>query len=188
MYNLDSKKIKTDQKMQYTRLSDKYRAGGEFHDRLTRIPADTPETEIDDKQPNNKKKKFRIRLILIAVIFFFLLFAGIKNPSESESKDLIKHHIIEFINDLARKEESQNPESNEDAIITNRFLRNTLLPGLIDTMVTIHTSDYIFFSSFEATVEANDKKKNLMSGIILFGKVLPLSSDIDQNELNNSGN
>lgn len=168
--------------MPYTRLSDKYKAGGEFHDRLSQISAETPETETDDKQPN--KKKSRIRLILIAVIFFFLLFAGIKNPSESESKDLVKHHIIELINDLARQEESQNTESNEDAIITKRFLRNTLLPGIIDTMVTIHTSDYIFFSYFEATTEVNEEKKNLVSGIILFGKVLTLSSDIDRSKLN----
>ena len=116
---------------------------------------------------------------IIIIAFFFL--AALKNPSKTEAKAEIQAMIIETFSEKM----SQNV-SNEDNDAWEKVksgLAMLFAPTIIDNIVQTDISDYIFFSTFDASVTIEEDKRTLAAGIILFGKVIPLESDIKKDSL-----
>lgn len=111
-------------------------------------------------------------LILVAV----LILAAIKNPSESEARKLIKDTAMEYINKKARQSISQEDNKWEEM---GSLLGMALASTLYDYVIQTDVDDYIFLSSFSATATLEGETTNLASGIILFGKLIPLKSDLE---------
>lgn len=116
------------------------------------------------------KGKLILALALIAVLFLAVL----KNPSELQAQADVKAILSEKLNEtmLAQLSDGQNDG------ITQLGAGLALLIGgsLIDNMVEVDVSDYILFSTFDANAVLMDQKTNVVSGFILFGKVIPTKS------------
>lgn len=126
------------------------------------------------------------KLIFLGIVAIILAIAAIKNPSVTESKQLIKDVAITKINEKLRTDIFD--ENKSDSQQFGSMLGMLLAPTFIDKFATITVNDYILFSTFKATIELKDEQNNLASGIILFGNVIPISSDIfnKSNQSNNS--
>lgn len=137
-------------------------------------------SDIIDAEPINnyitvssKKSKGFTKFIILGTMSVILIIAAIKNPSVTESKQLIKDAAIEKINGKL----SSNVLSGTQQFAS--MLGMFLAPTLLDKFVTIDVNDYVVFSTFKATIVVIEEHKNLASGIIVFGNVVPLSSDIE---------
>lgn len=132
------------------------------------------------KQPKSRKRSSGCLIFGIIIIAFFFL-AALKNPSKTEAKAEIQAMIIETFSEKM----SQNV-SNEDNDAWEKVksgLAMLFAPTIIDNIVQTDISDYIFFSTFDASVTIEEDKRTLAAGIILFGKVIPLESDIKKDSL-----
>lgn len=126
----------------------------------------------------HQKKKYEFKkFIFLGLVMIILVIAAVRNPSVTESKQLIKDAAITEIN------EKFIADINDDNISGSykfgSMLGMLLGPLIIDKLVTIDVNDYIIFSTFKATLEGKGEKMNLASGIILFGNLIPISSDIN---------
>lgn len=115
-------------------------------------------------------------LIFGGIIIALLCLAALKNPSKTEAKAEIKTMIMEKVTEKMRQEVAK--EDNDAWTQIGSGLAMLFAPTIIDSMVQTDISDYIFFSTFDASVTVDEEKRTLAAGIILFGKVIPLRSDI----------
>lgn len=118
------------------------------------------------------------KLVFLIIIAFVLILAAIKNPSEKEAKESIKAEATELINRKITEESKNNDMEGLGKL--GVALSNILAPTIMDHALDITVTDYIFCSSFSVTMDTPGSKKNLASGIILFGKIIPLSSDLKE--------
>jgi len=111
---------------------------------------------------------------ILGAIAIIIIIAVIKNPSESESKQLIIDMAIEKVYGNS----FETAESDDEFEKAGKVVALLLAPQIIDNMVDITVDDYIVFSSFSVKTTIDEQKKNLVAGIIIFGKVIPLSSEV----------
>lgn len=127
------------------------------------------------EQSKNRKHGFGW-LIFGAIIIALFFLAALKNPSKTEAKSEIKTMIMEKVTEKMRQEVTN--EENDGWKQIGSGLAMLFTPTIIDNMVQTDISDYVFFSTFDASVTVDEEKRTLVAGIILFGKVIPLKSDI----------
>lgn len=130
---------------------------------------------VNNASPNNGLRKFAMYIFWIA----FFLVAIISNPSPSEAKHEINSVILEKFNEHMRKE--MRDEENDSWKQMGAGFAMLLAPALIDKLVQTEVSDCILFSTFNASVPHNNQSVTMVSGIIVFGKIIPLryNSDLD---------
>lgn len=129
-----------------------------------------------EKHSHNKSRSFKRMFIFI--IFAVLLLAGFTNPSDSDAEEKIKSKILE----VANKEMREKIRVEEDNVWKQigSGLAILFAPAIIDNLVQIDVSNFIIFSTFDAKIPFEDEQKTLVSGIIIFGKILPTGSDIEK--------
>jgi hypothetical protein len=150
----------------------------------TDAQTETSDASADDDDdvvvtPKKKKSGFTKHIIL-GVIALIVVIAAIKNPSVSESKDLVMEAIItRKINEEFRKGVDNEKNSRlEKSLIA---LASLIAPAILDKYISIDVTDYVLFSSFKVNLNEDEEIKEAASGIILFGNVIPLSSNQDNN-------
>lgn len=121
------------------------------------------------------------KLIFGLIIFAILFLAALKNPSKTDAKAEIKTVIMEKVSEKMRQEETK--EENEAWRQIGSGLAMLFAPTIIDNMAQTKVSDYIFFSTFDASLTVYEEKRTLLAGVIVFGKVIPLKSDIKKDFL-----
>lgn len=129
------------------------------------------------EQPKSRKRGWFWMVSGVALVVVLFL-AALKNPSKAEAKAELKSMIMDVVTAEMRQE-----VTNEDNDVWKQIcsgLAMLFAPTIIDNMVQTEISDYIFFSTFDARVAVDEEMRTLVSGIILFGKVIPLKSDIKQ--------
>ena len=119
--------------------------------------------------------------IITFIIIAFFVVAAIKNPSASETKTLIKDTLIEKINERMGAEIRNG--DNDGATQFGAFLGMTLAPYLLDYFTNIHVNNYVIFSTFDCTAKFGEEMQSIVSGIVVFGKVVPLKSDLNKDTL-----
>ena len=143
-------------------LSDKYKVGGEFNDRLRQISL----SNIDEKRSVPRHKSRFGLIVWVVIVASILILAALKNPSNHEAKSEIKSLIKEKIN-----------ESSADTDFMSS-LAMIFVQSMLDNWLQIKVSSYIFFSTFNVTVNAHEEKISILSGIIIFGEIIPLQSEL----------
>lgn len=124
-----------------------------------------------------KPKKSGATRIVIAVAFIAIfLLAALKNPSESEIKAEIKTMMTDKINEKLRQEVTNKDNSTGEQI--GSVLAMLFAPTIIDKWIQINVSDYIFFSTFDTNVTVDEEIRTIASGVIVFGIIVPLKTDI----------
>lgn len=131
------------------------------------------------EQPKSRKLGFG--WILTFIIIAILVVAAMKNPSASETKTLIKDTLIEKINERMGAEIMNG--DNDGATQFGAFLGMTLAPYLLDYFTNIHVNNYVIFSTFDCTAKIGEEMKSIVSGIVVFGKAIPLKSDLNKDTL-----
>ena len=164
-------------------LNDKYKVGREFHNRIKPIYRENTNMLVNSRNGHVLPKHiFPKRVKIRSVIYFIILIlfiAALKNPSQSECEKQIKLFLVESVKDIY--ENMSESESDDSCKGFERLLISALAPSFIDAIAHIQTTDYILFSTFKATAEKSGRPINLVSGIMLFGKIIPLSTDINKN-------
>lgn len=77
-----------------------------------------------------------------------------------------------------------NNEENDGFKQFGAFLGMTFAPQIVDHFSDIKVKDYILFSTFDCTTEVEDIDKTIVSGIIVFGKIIPMKTDLDLEKIN----
>lgn len=123
------------------------------------------------------------KLIIIGAIILFIIIAAIKNPSSTDAKQLIKDYTIDKINKNVISKIDEEDKA-DDAAMFGQMLGSILVSKLIDNFISYDVTDFVIFSTFSVTSNFENNSKDLVSGIILFGNVIPLSSDIKASDIN----
>lgn len=163
---------------------DSYRKIIESQQELKRIYSDEPSSipsrqrvEYHKNSASKTKRYGSGRLILALSVIALLFMAALKNPSKTEAKAEIKTLLMEKVTEKMRQEVTN---ADNDAMKQIGFgLTMLIAPTMIDNMVQTEISDYIFFSTFDASVTVGEETKTLIEGVIVFGKAIPLKSDIN---------
>lgn len=120
--------------------------------------------------PFRKPKFWRLSLIMV-----LLLFAILQNPSRAEAKAEIKTMILNHVSD---KIHSKVAENDDDPLKqAGMELSMLFAPAIIDSWVNIDVTNFIAFSTFNAYTTDKGNERTIISGVILFGKVIPLNSN-----------
>lgn len=115
----------------------------------------------------------------LLIVLAILVVAAIKNPSSAETRALINDVIVEKINE--KMEAEMMKEDNDEITRIAAFLGKAFASPVLDYFTNINVSDYIIFSTFDCSSnDENSETKNIVSGIVIFGKVIPLKSDLDK--------
>lgn len=122
------------------------------------------------------RKRYFVYSILSLIIISILFVAAIRNPTSSELKDAIRTTLLENYNNEmgAKMIDNKNDGFNK----FGAFMGTLLMPYLIDNLTTIHVSDYIIFSTFDCSANNGKETKTIVSGIVVFGKIIPLKTDL----------
>ncbi len=137
-----------------------------------------PEYIYAEAKPRKKRKGFLISLLLIIILFAV---SAIKNPSENVGKEIVKEFIVEKVNNKLRSEMIN--EDNDGFKQFAAFLGMAFTSNIIDYVCEIQVHDYIVFSTFDCTTDVEDERKTIVSGVIFFGKLIPLKTDIRKEAL-----
>jgi len=130
----------------------------------------------------NKPRKRRSGCLIFSILIIALfVVSAIKNPSESESKEIVKSYIVEKVNNKLRTEMTN--DENDRMQQLGAFLGMAFASNLIDYMCETKVNDCIIFTTFDCTTKVDDSKKTIVSGIIFFGKIIPLKTDIKEEYL-----
>lgn len=141
------------------------------------------EPDLDEKRITIKRN---VLLWLVGLMIFLAIFiiSAIKNPSEKDGKEMVNQFIVERINDKLRTDIDANKDDGFTVI--GGYIGMALIPKIVDYIIDTKVSDYVVLSTFKCTAETNDEPRNMLSGIIVFGKVIPLDSDLkDMEEFKN---
>ncbi len=140
-----------------------------------RQPNKEPKSIYAEDIPHKKRRRHLIPFILIVALF---VASAIKNPSENEGKELVKGVIVEKVNNKLRSEMTN--EDNNGFKQFGAFLGMTFASNIIDYVCEIQVNDYIVFSTFDCTTNIDGERKTIVSGVIFFGKLIPLKTDISK--------
>lgn len=124
---------------------------------------------------HSRFKRF-ITIPLMMIIGFLFVLALVKNPSPIESQELIKLTAIQHINKYL---ERQSEETNNGWEKFGFGLARLLAPTAYDAMVQTEIEDYVVYTKFSASFNLGDEPR-YVKGIILFGKVIPLETNIPE--------
>lgn len=136
--------------------------------------------DVYTEHPKSRKRGYGW-LIFGGIIIALLFMAALKNPSKTEAKAELKTMMMEIVTEKMRQEVTN--EDNDAWSKIGSGLAMLFAPAFIDNMVQTDISDYIFFSTFDASITVEEEKKTLAAGIILFGKVIPLRSDLKKDNI-----
>lgn len=136
----------------------------------------TQETEFVYVEGISRKKQTGC-LVFFIIIGVLVIVASIKNPSENESRVLVKDFIVEKLNDHMRAE--MNNDDNDGLKKLGAFLGITFSSKIMDYVTQINVTDYVLLSTFDCTIEIKEEQNTIVSGIIVFGKIIPLKSDMN---------
>lgn len=143
-------------------------------------PAQAREVEYVYVTTKPRKKRHGC-LIFILIIVALIVVSVIKNPSEQESKELVKDFVVEKINKYLRNEMTN--EDNDPSKFFGAMIGLALSSSLVDYACETEVDDYVIFSTFDCTAELEKSNKTVVAGIIFCGKVIPLKTEIDKDHL-----
>lgn len=168
----------------YKKLTENQQKTKTINDLYANLPrrhyAETIEEEQIISKPS-RKKQFGV-LGLIFIFFAVVIVAAVKNPSEIEGKKMIKDYIVEKVNYVLKSE--INNQENDGLKQFGAFLGMTFASQIVDHVSDIKVKDYILFSTFDCTTEVEDIDRTIVSGVIAFGKIIPMKTDLDLEKIN----
>ena len=138
--------------------------------------------KVEQDTAKTSRKNHTGVLVFIFIILAIGIVAAVKNPSEIEGRKMIKDYIVEKLNQVLKSE--MNNEENDGFNQFGAFLGMTFAPQIVDYFSDIKVKDYILFSTFDCTTEVEDIDKTIVSGVIVFGKIIPMKTDLDLEKIN----
>ena len=183
MYNMGNQTITMSLESYKKFLEDQQRTKT-INDRYANLPKREYEENIEVEQVITKtpRKNRTGVLVFILIILAVFIVAAVKNPSEAEGNKMVKDYIVEKVNYVLKSE--INNEENDGLKQFGAFLGMAFSSQIIDYVSDIEVSDYILFSTFDCTMEVEEKNRTIVSGVIVFGKIIPLKTDLDLKKLN----
>lgn len=134
------------------------------------------ETEYVLVEPRSGSRRTGALVTLILLVAI-LMVAAIKNPSESESRKLVNNYIVEKINDKLRDEMTN--DENDGLKQLGAFIGMTFSSHILEYLSETEVNDCVLFSTFNCKAKLEDTSITIAKGIILFGKVIPLKTDLN---------
>jgi|GEM_PF-2054812 len=114
-------------------------------------------------------------IIWLAIIAIFVV-AALKNPSKQEVKDELNTFLVERLNEAIV--DNMDDESNSIGRQALSGLTMLLGPSILDKLIQTDVTDYVFFSTFDAHLIIGDDQPSVVSGVVIFGKIIPFKSEL----------
>lgn len=113
--------------------------------------------------------------VFMFIFIVAVIGAIVTNPEETEAKASIKEQSVKIINKkIAGKiDEIDVPGSDK----LGKFITDALVPKLYDKMIDVDIKDYVIFSTFTIFLDYKLGQREIASGIILYGQIVPLKYD-----------
>lgn len=175
MYNLGNQTITMSLESYKKFLEDQQRTK-KLNDRNANLPKREYSENIEVEQVITKTPRKNRTGVLVFILILLAVFvvAAVKNPSEAEGKKMVKDYIVEKVNYVLKSE--MNNEENDGFNQFGAFLGMTFAPQIVDLVSDIKVKDYILFSTFDCTTELEVTDKTIVSGVIVFGKIIPMKT------------
>ena len=142
----------------------------------------TETIEEEEVFTENSRKKRSGVIVLTLIVLAIVIVAAIKNPSAVEGKNMVKDYIVENVNYRLKSE--MNNEENDGFTKFGAFIGMAFASQMVDYLTEIEVNDYILYSTFNCTMEVEDIDRTLVGGVIVFGKIIPLKTDLDLDKFN----
>lgn len=115
----------------------------------------------------------------LIIIVALLVIAAATNPSQNEARKMIKEQTLEYVDQAIKLKMQQSAENDGFAAIAS-MVGMAIAPQLFDYAVDTKVNNFLFFSTFDMAVniEAIGVNQKVISGIIVFGQMIPLESDL----------
>lgn len=113
------------------------------------------------------------KLIILIIIGAICGLAAVKNPGETEAKQMVRDAVTERIQQ--QMQAKANSGSGLDKVLNG--LGQAVAPKAVEHLTDVEVKNYVVFSTFKSSQKyslGSDGEDRQLSGIILFGKVLPL--------------
>lgn len=118
------------------------------------------------------------KIIAFGAVAVVAILAAIKNPSSTESSQMVKDKISALATD--KMIDKIGAEDSEKSGAFASTMARMFAPTVIDKLLDVEVNDYVVFSTFKATASFGEESKNVASGLILFGNIIPLSSGLKE--------
>lgn len=125
--------------------------------------ASTKSAETKDNNPT--KRTGTGMFIFLFIVVSLGVAAIVKNPTEAEARRQLKQTAIDMM-------QNHMNEESDDLSLTG-FIATLMLPSMYDNFTKTEVTDYTWFSSFSVTT-INLDENYTVSGIIVFGKIIPI--------------
>lgn len=139
-------------------------------------------SEFDNTEAN-KKKRDTVSLVFLNAFVLLLFVAAIMNPSERSSRNMVKGFIVDKVNNYLRDEMTN--EDNDGFERFGAFIGMAFASNIVDYACETKTNDYIILTTFNCTTYIDDSEKTIVSGIIIFGKIIPIKTDLNTEKIRN---
>ncbi len=117
------------------------------------------------------------KLITLVVVAAILILAAVKNPGEKEARELIKTEVVEQLNTKATDKAAECDYTGIAKQITGMVV-NMFAPTLVDKCLDIEVENCVIFTKFNVTTTIKADKTSIASGVIVFGKIIPLKINL----------
>ena len=126
--------------------------------------------------PEEKKRRGIGKYIFLLIVLALVFLAALKNPSRAEAKEEVNSLILEKLDAYVDR---QVAETDNSLVEFGSSLAKLLAPTLVDNIVQTEVTNYFLFSTFESHLSVKMvEDKKIVSGVIVFGQVIPLDSDL----------
>lgn len=130
-------------------------------------------------------RKGIVWLCAFILIVALLTVAAVKNPTDTEAKEMANKFIVEKVDKFFV--DKMNDEDAGGFQQLAAFFGLSFSSKLVNSFVETKVNNYVVMSTFDSEVEMDNSKKTIMSGVIVFGKLIPLSTDLDLDDVSNLG-
>lgn len=146
------------------------------------VPMCSKDTECEhiEVKPRKRRKGY---LVFFIIFISLLVVAAIKNPSENDSREMVKSFIVDKAKNNLRNEVTDDDNDGFEQL--GVLIGMTFASSLIDFACETKVNDYIIFTTFNVTADYHDDEINIVSGFIFFGKIIPLKTDLDAEAVRN---
>ena len=132
-------------------------------------------------KPRKRKKARGLGIFwLLVPLLVVAYWAHRNNPNEEESKVMVNNLLKDQLNNYLSIY-MQSEEAGEFGKIGS-MLGMSLVPTLVDNFTTTKVEDHYVYTSFSNSITIKDQETTIVSGIIVFGKIIPLHSDLLEND------
>lgn len=115
------------------------------------------------------------------ILVVILAVAAITNPSKYRTEVLVQEAIAEKVTE--KIDEKLDSDEDNDFKHMGSMLDEDFIVTIVDRLTRTEVTNFFFFSTFDCTAKLGGDKKTVAAGVVIFGKVIPLRTELTEDDL-----